>query len=198
MTNQYPSDQQLIEALRRGDSQALTEIFNQYWTRLYFMALRRTGSHEAAEEIVQDLFTELWDKRTRLFKGDSSNIKLAPYLLTAVKNKTLNQVRSQLQKQSYWEYYRKHLPNHDDATENTIEYNQLVDVIEKGIEQLPEKSRKVFRLNRLEGRTVQEIAEQLSLSEKSIEYHLTKSLKVIRLYLKDYTISFTVLLALYA
>ncbi len=194
MANHYPSDQQLIEALRQGDEQALTTIFNLYWKRLYFMALRRTGTHEAAEEIVQELFTELWDKRTHLFNGDRATLKLAPYLLTAVKNKILNLVRSRLQRKNYWEYYQKFLPEQENTTENQVEYNQLVNMIEKGIEQLPEKSKKVFRLNRLEGRSIEEIATQLNLSEKSIEYHLTKSLKVIRLYLKDYIVSFGFLL----
>ena len=92
------SDSDIIKALQQGDEKALTEIFKRYWKRLYFMALRRTGVHEIAEELVQDLFADLWDKRENLFKNSSTPFNLAAYLLTCVKNKTLNHIRSQVYK----------------------------------------------------------------------------------------------------
>lgn len=68
----------------------------------------------------------------------------------------------------------------------TVEYNDLVKALEEKLKALPEKTQEVFRLNRLEGRSVSEIAHLLKLSEKAIEYHITRSRKELRLLLKDF------------
>ena len=70
----------------------------------------------------------------------------------------------------------------------TIEYNDLARALEEKVKVLPEKTQEVFRLNRLEGRSVSEIANQLNLSEKAIEYHITRSRKELKLLLKDFLV----------
>ena len=70
-----------------------------------------------------------------------------------------------------------------------VVYDDLSEAVEQAVNKLPEKSREVFRLSRLEGRSKKEIAKLLQLSEKAIEYHLTKSLKELRVQLKDYSSS---------
>ncbi len=76
-----------------------------------------------------------------------------------------------------------------ETTEENVSYNELNQAIEKAIGELPEKSQEIFRLNRLEGRSVPEIAQSLHLSERAIEYHLTKSLRTLRLHLKDFIVT---------
>jgi RNA polymerase sigma-70 factor (family 1) len=186
MLNKDAPDLDIIKALQDGDEGALTLIFQRYWKRLYYLALRKTGSHEIAEEMVQDLFADLWDKRPTLFQQSREGFSLPAYLTTAVKHKVLNHIRSQVYTKSYFNYYKTAFANDEKSTEQQVEYDQLTDALEEGLEKLPEKSKQVFKLNRLEGRTIQEIAHLLNLSEKAIEYHLTKSLKTIRLHLKDY------------
>jgi RNA polymerase sigma-70 factor (ECF subfamily) len=88
--------------------------------------------------------------------------------------------------------YKNFIPRQENLTEQTVEFNELLAAIEKRMEYLPEKSKKVFRLNRLEGHSITEIANALNLSEKAIEYHLTRSLKELRLHLKDFIISFVI------
>lgn len=157
------------------------------------MAYARVRSKEVTEEIVQDLFTSLWDKRA------SHTINhLSSYLFTAVKYKALNYIESRLVYEKYWEYYKNFVPQEENATASTVSFNELMAALESGMEHLPEKSKKVFRLSRLEGHSVSEIASQLNLSEKAIQYHLTQSVKKLRVHLKNYILSCAMFLGFFS
>lgn len=178
------SDQELLQAIRNDDEHAYTTLFRRYLRKAYAMAYARLRSKEATEEIVQNIFISIWDKRASL-----SINNMSAYLFTAIKYKALNIIESNIVFEKYWNYYRRFVPQQDDATARTVEFNELMEALEDGMEQLPEKTRKIFRLNRLEGRTIPEIAGLLNLSEKAVQYHITRSVKEIRLYLKDYIAS---------
>ena len=153
------------------------------------MAYSRVRSKEVTEEIVQDLFTSLWDKRA------SHTINHLPsYFFSAVKYKALNYIESRLVHERYWNYYKNYVPQQEDTTASTVEFNELMGAIEEGMEHLSEKSKKVFRLNQIEGHSISEIANLLKLSEKAIQYHLTLSVKKLRLHLKNYILSIAIFL----
>lgn len=183
------NDQELLEAIRDNDENAFSELFQRYWKKVHTMAYARVRSKAITEEIVQDLFTSLWDKRS-----DHSINNLSSYLFTAVKYKALNYIESELVYEKYWNYYKNFVPQYEEATTARIEYNELMDAIEQGIEPLSEKSKKVFRLNHIEGLSISEIANLLNLSEKAIQYHLTKSIKKLRVHLKNYILSVAIFL----
>ncbi len=153
------------------------------------MAYSRVRSKEISEEIVQSIFISLWDKRSTV-----SINNIPSYLFTAIKYQTLNIIESRVVYKKYWHYYKNFIPQQEDVTERTIQFNELMEVIEEGMDQWPEKTKTIFKLNRLEGRSVHEIADILHLSEKAIQYHLTRSIKEIRLHLKDYIISLSFIL----
>lgn len=177
-------DQELLDAIRNDDEGAFSELFKRYGKKVYEMAYSRIRSKETAEEIVQNLFICLWDKRNKLSINNISS-----YFFAAVKHRTLNIIESKIVHKKYWDYYKKFIPQHENLTERTVEFNELMEAIEERMECLPEKSKKVFVLNRLEGHSVTEIANALNLSEKTIQYHITRSLKELRLHLKDFIIS---------
>ena len=181
------SDHDLLVAIREDDEKAFAELFRRYWRKVHAMAYARVRSKEVTEEIVQDLFISLWDKR-----ATQSIQHLSSYLYQAVKFRVLNYIESRLVQKRYWNYYQHFIPQKVDATDIAVEYNDLMEAIEKGMQQLPEKSQNVFRLNRLEGHSVSEIANRLNLSEKAIQYHLTLSVKKLRLHLKNYIISLAI------
>lgn len=178
------SDAELIVYLRSGKQDALTELFKRFWKPLYLNAMRKLQSHEIAEEIVQDIFTELWDKRDRLFTDEK--IELAAYLYRAVKNKILNHVRKQVYDKKYWEYCRQHLPTSENSTEEITEYHDLQDKLDDAVNRLSDKTRKIFVLHKLQGIPVAQISQKLKLSEKAVGYHLTKSVKEMREYLHEF------------
>jgi RNA polymerase sigma-70 factor (family 1) len=178
------SEHELLEAIRHDNEKAFEEIFNRYWSKVYGIAYSLVRSREVTQEIVQGLFISLWDKRASLAINN-----LPSYLTTAARHRALDVIESQLVRQKHWDYYKRFIPQEACTTEQDVTFNELVVAIEEKLQLLPEKSKRVFTLNRMEGRSVQEIANILNLSEKAIQYHLTKSTKELRLHLKDYIVS---------
>lgn len=186
------TDEELLKAIRNNDEQAFRELFDRYWRKVHAMAYARVRSRVVTEEIVQDLFISLWDKR-----ATHSIQNLPAYLYQAVKFKALNYIESKLVHVKYWDYYKTFIPQKENSTQLLVEYDDLMEAIELGMTDLPEKSRKVFRLHRLEGWSVPEIARTLNLSEKAIEYHLTQSVKKLRVHLKNYILTCALFLDLF-
>lgn len=177
------NDKALLDAIRQDDEKAFAALFDRYWNKAHVITYSKVRSRDVTEEIVQDIFITLWDKRA------SVNINnISSYLCTSIKNKAINYIEHNIVQKKYWDYYKSFIPSSESSTEQLMDYNSLMEEIETGLNQLPEKNKKVFELNRLEGRSIPEIAKILDLSEKAIEYHLTKSLKQLKVYLKDFVL----------
>ena len=183
------NDQFLLENLAKGNTDAFEQIFRRYWHRLYIMAKSKVQSHDDAEEIIQTIFSSLWEKRESL-----AITNLSFYLRTAVRNSVIDIIRSRVTQQKYWDYYKTFIPGQLTITEDTVVFDDLNGAVEEAVNHLPEKSKKVFKLSRFEGRSNAEIAKLLHLSEKAIEYHLTKSLRDLRVHLKDFTLMLLIVL----
>jgi RNA polymerase sigma-70 factor (family 1) len=177
------NNHQLAERFQNGDKKAFEEIFDRYWYVLYKNAYAVIRSHEEAEEIVQDLFTTLWQKRASLQINS-----LSDYLYVAMRRRIIDRSRSKLTQAKYWDFYKINMPAYEETTQKMVAFNELNDKLEEVIRKLPEKSQLIFRLNRLEGRSVSEISKFLQLSERAIEYHLTRSLRELRLHLKNFLV----------
>jgi RNA polymerase sigma-70 factor (ECF subfamily) len=191
--NQYQndSDQQILDAIRQGDEKAFSELFSRYWDTAHRIAYSKVRSLETTQEIVQELFITLWDKRETLVIQN-----IPAFITTCIKNKAIKIIESQIVKRKYWEYYKTYIPQNESVTESEVDFNELKEAIEAGMERLPAKSKKVFQLNRFHGRSIPEIADMLNLSEKAIEYHLTRSLKHLRLHLRDFLMLIVLILPL--
>jgi RNA polymerase sigma-70 factor (ECF subfamily) len=174
-------DRDLLQQMRNGSIAAFETIFELYWQRLYVHAKSKLSSHDEAEDVVQNIFSALWEKRQTLLITD-----LSYYLHTSVKNRILNLVRSKITQQKYWDYYKVFIPQVQPVTDNTVAFDDLQEAVGEAVSRLPEKSREVFKLSRMEGRSNAEIANLLNLSEKAIEYHLTRSFRELRVHLKDF------------
>lgn len=182
MPNQnHYNEKLLLVNLRNGCADSFEQIFRQHWEPLYKIARMKLRSHEEAQEVIQNIFSTLWEKRE-----SQTILNLTHYLQAAVRNRILNIIRDKLPREKYWNYYRTFIPQHQDSTNEVVAFEDLNNAVEVAVSHLPEKSRQVFRLSRIEGMSNAEIAGRLKVSEKAIEYHLTKSLKVVRLHLKDY------------
>lgn len=185
------TDQELLEAMQLDDKKAFAELFDRYWNKVHAMAYARVRSKVITEEIVQELFISLWARRS----SHSIN-NLGAYLFNAVRFKALKHIQSKLIQERYWDYYRNFIPSTGDLTDIAVEYEDLKAALEEGMKQLPEKSQKVFHMHRMEGWSVPEIASFLNLSEKAIQYHLTQSVKKLRVHLKNYIFSIAVFIGL--
>lgn len=177
-------DQDLTADLKNGSRDAYEEIFRRYWLRVYKSVYARVRVHEEAEEIVQDLFVTIWLKRDVLVIPDLSN-----YLFAAARKRVLNHIRSHVVRVKYFNYFRNFNSFWNLVVEEEVEYEELKNNFEKAISRLPKKTQEVFRLSRLEGYSIEEIAAYLKLPKRTIGYHITKSMKEFRLYLKDFILS---------
>jgi RNA polymerase sigma-70 factor (ECF subfamily) len=175
------SDEKLSILLFEGNNGAFEEIFNRYWLKLYGAALKRVKCHEVAEEIIQNLFTILWAKRESIQIHKS----LTAYLFTSVRYMVFNHIQKEIVRDSYKDSFQASNVYCDNSTEETVFLNELIRNIEKEVKYLPSQCRSVFELSRKENKTNREIAEVLGISEKTVEGHLTKAIKQLRVGLTD-------------
>lgn len=176
------SEMQLLENLIQGDRVSFTTLYKKYWYKLFLIANRRLNNREISEELVQEIFVQLWEKRRTLHHIQC----LEKYLVRSMKYAVIDHIRSQIIKNNYITYYKAFIDQEESDTENLIAVNDLNTFLERGMKILPDKSREVFRLSRMENWPVTKIASHLQLTEKGVEYHITKSLKTLRVYLKDF------------
>lgn len=175
------TDEQLVASVREGNDAAFAELFNRNWDRVFGMVYSRIKDRATTEGITQDIFMKLWDKR-----ADLTIDNFQAYLYTCVKNRCINYIESKIAQRKHWERYKVFLPVEDDSTNKAIAFNDLKEALEKGLNTIPEKSKQIFALSRFEGQSVKEIAGKMNLSEKAIQYHLTRSVKELRVYLKEF------------
>ncbi len=175
------SDEKLLALIANDDEKAFEILFDRYWETAHCLTYSKVRSKEATREIVLDLFLNFWQRRHSLEIENFSN-----YLRIAIKYKAITFYKQQISRKRSFEEYVQQLTPQTEATSRSMEFNELVKALEEGVKELPEKTQEVFRLSRVEGHSVAEIAKRLNLSEKAIEYHITRSRKELRLYLKDF------------
>ncbi|RZK08580.1 MAG: RNA polymerase sigma-70 factor, partial [Flavobacterium sp.] len=175
------SDEDLVELLKSGEAPAFEELYNRYWASLYNAAAKRLSSGEVAEELVQDFFTSLWLNHAKL----NIHTSFKHYVYTSVRYLVYNQYQKETVRRAYKEEKQRGLVYEDNSTESLIAFKELNKVVNEGVERLPSKCRTVYELSRKEYKNNKEIAHLLGISEKTVENHLTKALRNIRLSLKD-------------
>lgn len=182
-------DAALLAALAQGQEGAFAEIYRRYGLQLLEQASRKTGSREAAEEIVQDIFTALWQRRAHA----ASIQKLPEYLGTAVKFRVINLIKNRYTQEGYAAYCRTVATEADHRTEDELAAADLAGALHSGLAHLPQHTREIFQLSRFEHQTVPEIAGRLKLTPKAVEYHITRALKLLRISLKDFLLALLLL-----
>ena len=177
------SDEELFRMLKEGASTtAFEEIYTRYWDKLYSAAYKRLRSAEAAEEIVQEVFTKLWIRR----KDICISSTLPIYLFTAVKYKVLNHLQHEIVKSHHSENVRSTVHDFDNSTEEAVILSDLNRQLKLQVELLPVKCREVFELSRNEHKTNREIAWRMGISEKTVENHISKALRRLRISLNSF------------
>jgi len=183
MLQYYPVEEEcLLSRVREGDRRAFARIYEQYRPKLCRVAYRRLRDRETAEELVQEIFTNLWVRRGQLRIEQS----LDQYLYRSLRYEVMNHYRALAVRERYATQYRHGTALHDEATQHLLAFNELNARVEKEIGKLPEKCRAVFELSRHQGYSTVEIAEALRISHKTVEAHVGKALKMLRTGLREY------------
>lgn len=181
-------DTESVRQLRMGDENAFKEIYDQYWHKLYVVAVSKVRVSENAKEIVQDIFLDLWQRREEIEINE-----LERYLFSAVKYKVLDFFRKEIMRQRYVDSIAEFSQESEDNPAERLAFDELKTEILSAISHLPEKTRAIFELNRIEYKTADEIAHLLNIPSRTVEYHITQGLKSLRFHLRDYIISLLIL-----
>jgi RNA polymerase sigma-70 factor (family 1) len=167
------TDDSLLQSLRNNDSQAFEEIFKRYWSRLFLYAYNILKDKEICEDIIQEIFADLWKRR-----NENIITNLSSFLYQSVKYQIFKYFRKKKvikQYESEFNYFQSQF-----SLEDLAEFEELSDKIEELIEELPEKRRLIFRLSRFESLPNKEIAKKLNISLQTVKNEISKGLKYIR------------------
>ena len=173
----------IIKQLQDGNEKVFEQIVREYWPRMFKFALIYTQNNETSQELVQDAFLVLWNNRAIL----KDNTNLITYLMVVLRNKCLNLLEQTRIRQLYIEeiddetiYQRANLYVLQDEASQIVESEDLHKAIERALSKLPEKTREVFMLSRYDGLKNQQIAETKNISQKTVEYHISKALQILK------------------
>ena len=170
-------DKSLLHGLNNGDDAAFTEIYNRYWKTLFVIASNKLGDLTEAEELVQDIFLDLWNRRETIVVHSS----LSAYLAVSVKYKVFDQLAKKAQHLRYQQHAARFISVTDSSTEQMLHCQEIKERMFKSVAELPEKCKLVFELSRNNGFTQKEIAARMGIAEKTVEAHLSKALRAIRI-----------------
>lgn len=171
-----PVDRHLVVALKDGGEIAFRELFFKYGKKLYYFSRKQSLSHELAEGVVQECFAKLWEVRATL----DPDLSFQSYIFTIAKNLIYNKSRKHLNRLLFEKHLLAENNNLTENTEDTILTNDYKRVVSDIITELSPRVQKIFRMNRFEGRSNQEIADQLGISKSTVENQIHMALKHIK------------------
>lgn len=176
LTKKSITESDLIIGLKKNDHDSFQKIFKRYSKPLFQFSLSYLKSNEAAEDVVQEVFIKIWNNRKSI-KTDTS---FQSYLFTIALN-TIRKYFNKLSKRNKIKHdilidSSKHKSNLDDNPD----YQSLLDKLDELINRMPEKRRQVFIKKKIEEKSLKEIADELSITTKTVEYHITEAMKFLK------------------
>lgn len=170
------SDHELTNLLKSGDHIAYNEIYKRFQGLLYIYACKIIKDTDEAEDIVQEVFLYLWDKRYTI----TIKTSISAYLYNAVRYKFLNLLDHKKIRLNYIESFSLFIDQGECITDHYIRQKEFSKVIEQEISALPDKMREVFELSRKYNLSRKEISETLNISEKTVKNQINNALKILR------------------
>lgn len=173
-----------IKALREGNHLAYVQLFDTWYSPLCRYAYSILKDMDEAEDVVQRTFCKLWDQRDTLNIQSSIN----SYLYRIVHNDCLNTVHQKTSHMVHNLNYVSNFKDSDDSLNEHLATNELQLAIDAALIALPPQCKRVFEMSRMEQLSYSEIAKQLNISTNTVENHVSKALKLLRVHLKEFLI----------
>ena len=170
----------LARRIREGDESAFHELFALYSIRLIRFVQFFLKDKAQSEDVVQEAFIAVWQKRREL----DPHLSPEAYLFKTAKHLTLNTLRKETNGITARKHFRERLKQYSDDTENTILHNDLRRNTEQALMNLPPQQQQVFRLSRFEGLSFEQISERMQISPLTVRNHLSAALKMLRIYIE--------------
>lgn len=193
MTNDVLYDEkQLLEQLAASNEKAFDQLYANFADRLYGVAFAYTKSPAFSEEIVQDVFLKLWEKRENLAHIES----LEKYIYTMTRNLIMDELKSFARERDAFKKLADFFSNNSLTPEQELSFKESNQLIEKAISHLSQQQQMVYRLAKQQGLTREEIALQLNISENTVRNHLARAMQYVREYVRQHSAGTLCLLAL--
>ncbi len=175
------SDELLVKLLKVDDEGAFSEIYKRYWKSLFKAAQQKLKAEDAIEEILQNVFLKIWERRHVI-----EIQALDKYLFKAAKFQIMDYYRAQFMAEKYADFTSQKHEQFEITPEQSFNLEEITHIFDHVITSLPEKTSTIFNLSRVEQKSTKEISSILQVPERTVEYHITQSLKLLRKHLKDY------------
>lgn len=169
------TNKMLLELLSKSDKIAFTELYIRYWQKLFVIAYNRLNEVQAAEDIVHDVFINLWKNREKTEIDCLDN-----YLASVTKYMVLAKIKYRARERMYSNSLYQNTV-FETSAETSLHYKRILEIVKNEVEKLPEKCKLIFKYSRNEGMPVRQIAMELSISPKTVENQLNKALKQLKL-----------------
>ena len=169
-------DFELISRIKEGDESAFRIVFDLYSSKLYAFSYRFLKEKEPCQEVVQEVFLNLWINRAKL----DTQYPIAPYLYTITRRLTLNVLRHVATSQSAMEKMWLNVKKVSNETEEEVFLEDLSRFTEQVLSKMPKQQQLIFRMSRHQELSYDEIAEELNLSRNTVKNHLVAALKTLR------------------
>lgn len=181
LTSQEYEDDELLELLRENSQVALKRIYSKYWKRMYLSAYSILREDAAVQDIVQEVLLQLWLRR-----NEAVIITLKPYLFTSIRYKVLTHIKSAASRKVFLEPGELELLAGKEELNDTLNEDDINNLLDKGISALPDRCRQVFIMSRREYLSNKEIAEKLNITVKAVEAQITLALKQLRISMGEF------------
>jgi len=191
--NRENNEIKLIRALKNGDAKAFDKLFFLYGNRLYHFTYGYLKSKESAEEVVQEVFLRIWRNHNKL----KPELSFRAYLFKIAYHFILEYFEHFYRHQAYKDKIIEESVTFTPSDEEHLNYQLLLEKVDKLIDQLPPRQKDILIMRRKEGIPVKEIAGQLGIAPKTVENHLTEALKTIRKQLGQNNITSMLFFALF-
>jgi RNA polymerase sigma-19 factor, ECF subfamily len=182
LENRY-TDREILQLVASGDRLAFKQLFDQYKGKLFSFVLQMTHSRVDAEEIVQDVFTKLWESRDGLAAVEYP----AKYIYTIARNKTLNYLTRLARDRKLLHQLWVNVSQLENPSEDLLHARECQQLISKAIGELSPQRQTIFALSREQGLSHEEIASRLGLSKSRVKNIIVEILKHVRDYLAQYS-----------
>jgi len=166
----YLDDKVIIRNLKKGDVQSFDNIFNKYNKKVYYFALSYLKNREEAQDVVQEVFMNLWKHRDQI----NEYYVFSKYLFKITYNATCKTFRKQASDKKQLEEVVRNSIEEDNSTNLDIEYNSLYETANALIEKMPARQKEIYLLSINEQLTAEQIAQRLNISKKTVENYLSR------------------------
>ncbi len=177
-----PDEKSLILDLQKGNIPVFEKIFSTYHKRIYNFCISLYQSPEDARETVQKVFVALWEQRLKV----DENKPISSYLFTIARYMVYQEFRQQVYKKGAFDHLILNSSDFNNTTKDDVLYSELASFLESVIDRLPDRQREIFKLNRFTGLTYRQIADQLDITENTVDTQIRRALEFIRNKYKAY------------